>query len=40
METAKLNGTDPSAWLAGIIARISDYKINRIDDLLPWKSNR
>jgi len=38
IETAKLNGIDPQAWLAYTLARISDYKINRVDDLLPWKT--
>ena len=36
IETAKLNGVDPQAWLADVLNRIADYKINRIDDLLPW----
>ena len=35
IETAKLNGVDPQAWLAATLARIPDHKINRIDDLLP-----
>jgi hypothetical protein len=26
---------DPQAWLADTLARIADYKINRMDDLLP-----
>ena len=34
-ETAKLNGVDPPAWLADVLERIPDYKINRIDELLP-----
>jgi len=38
IETAKLNGIDPQAWLADTLARIPDYKINRVDDLLPWKT--
>jgi len=29
---------DPQAWLADTLARIPDYKINRVDDLLPWKT--
>ena len=37
IETAKLNGVDPQAWLADTLARIPDHKINRIDELLPWK---
>ena len=35
IETAKLNGFDPQAWLTNTLARIPDHKINRIDDLLP-----
>ena len=38
IETAKLNGVDPQAWLTDTLARIPDHKINRIDDLLPWKA--
>lgn len=34
IETANLNDIDPHAWLADTLARITDYKINRIDDLL------
>ncbi len=36
METAKLNGIDPQDWLADTLARIADYKITKVDDLLPW----
>jgi transposase len=36
IETAKLNVVDPQAWLADTLARIPDYKITRVDDLLPW----
>ena len=36
IETAKLNGLDPQAWLNDMLARIADHKINRIDELLPW----
>ena len=36
IETAKLNGVDPQAWLTDTLARIADYRINRIDELLPW----
>ena len=40
IETAKLNGVDPQAWLADTLARIPDYKITRVDDLLPWHRGR
>ena len=37
VETAKLNGVDPQAWLTDILSRIADHKITRIDELLPWR---
>ena len=37
IETAKLNNVDPQAWLTWALARIADHKINRIDELLPWR---
>jgi len=36
VETAKLNGVDPQAWLADVLARLPDYPARRISDLLPW----
>ena len=36
IETAKLNGIDPQAWLTDILGRIAEHKINKIDELLPW----
>jgi transposase len=33
----KLNGIDPQAWLTDVLTRIADHKINRIDELLPWR---
>jgi transposase len=37
IETAKLSGVDPQAWLTNVLSRIADHKINRIDELLPWR---
>jgi transposase len=36
ISTAKLNGIDPQAWLADILARVLDYPAKRIGDFLPW----
>jgi transposase len=36
IETAKLNGVDPQAWLADVLARLPDHPAKRITDLLPW----
>ena len=36
IETAKMNGLDPQAYLADVLERINDHKINRLDELLPW----
>jgi transposase len=36
IETAKLNGVDPQAWLADVLARIADHPAKRVGDLLPW----
>ena len=38
IETARLNDVDPQAWLAHVLDRIPDYKINHIDELLPWNT--
>lgn len=40
VETAKLNGTDPEAYLREVLTRIADHPINRIDKLLPWNIGR
>jgi transposase len=34
--TAKLNGIDPQAWLADVLARINDHPANQLAELLPW----
>ena len=34
--SAKLNGIDPQAWLADVLANIADMPISRLEQLLPW----
>ena len=36
VETCKLGGIDPFAYLRDVLGHIADHKINRIDELLPW----
>ena len=36
IETAKLNGINPQAYLADVLARIADHPAKRVTDLLPW----
>ena len=36
IETAKLKCLDPQAYLADVLDRIHDHKINKLDELLPW----
>ena len=36
IETCKLCGVDPRAWLADILARLPDHPAKRITELLPW----
>jgi transposase len=37
IETAKMNGIDPEAYLRAVITRIADHPMKRIEELLPWK---
>ena len=37
IQTAKLNGVDPQAWLTDVFSRIADHKITRLDELFPWR---
>ncbi len=34
--TCKLNGVDPQAWLAHVLANLPDHPASRIAELLPW----
>jgi transposase len=36
IETCKLNGVDPRAWLADVLARIASHPMSRIGELMPW----
>ena len=36
VETCKLANIDPQAWIAHVLARLSDHPAKRIDELLPW----
>ncbi|QEW18416.1 Transposase (plasmid) [Marinibacterium anthonyi] len=36
IETAKMNGLDPQAYLADVLDRIHDHMNNRLAELLPW----
>jgi hypothetical protein len=37
LETAKLNGIDPYAYLTNVLERMTHgHPMNRIDELLPW----
>ena len=36
IQTAKLNDSDPQAWLADVLGRINDHNIQTLDQLLPW----
>jgi len=36
IETAKLNGLDPQAYLRDVLARLPDHPAKRLAELLPW----
>ena len=36
IETAKLNGLDPEAYLRDVLTRIADHPARRLANLLPW----
>jgi transposase len=36
IDTAKLNGIAPEAYLRNVIGRIADHPVNQIEALRPW----
>jgi hypothetical protein len=36
IQSCKLNGVNPEAYLADLIGRVGDHPASRLDDLLPW----
>jgi len=36
IQSCKLNGVNPEAYLADLISRVGDHPVSRIDELLPW----
>jgi transposase len=40
IESAKLNGPDPEAYLSTLIVHNADRPAKRIDELLPWNIKR
>ena len=36
IETAKMSGLNPEAYLADVLARINDHLVTKLYELLPW----
>lgn len=37
--TCRLNGVEPEAWLRYVLGHIQEWPVNRLRDLLQWKSD-
>lgn len=37
IETAKLHGHNPEAYLTDVLTRIQDHPADRLEELLPWR---
>jgi len=37
IETAKLNGVDPEAWLRDVLGKLATFPARRIFELMPWE---
>lgn len=35
LETAKMNGLEPHAWLTNVLQRLPGWPVERLDELLP-----
>ena len=36
INTAKLNGIEPEAYLTYVLSMIAEYPVSKVDELLPW----
>jgi transposase len=36
IQSCKLNGVNPQAYLADLVDRVGDHPASRLDELLPW----
>ena len=39
INTAKLNGLDPEAYLTQVLSVVADHPVSKVDELLPWNIN-